>query len=73
MCVCGSYIFGFIDVKPDVSEKYFFDSSFFSAAFGLMISRPLRGVKATEEAIPLELSRPIVVLCVRDFSSKLQN
>ena len=53
---------GFTDVKPEVSEKYFLDSSFFSAAFGLMISRPLSGVNATEEAIPLALSRPIVVL-----------
>ena len=53
---------GFTDVKPEVSEKYFLDSSFFSAAFGLMISRPLSGVNATEDAIPLALSRPIVVL-----------
>ena len=46
-----------MDVKPDSSEKYLFDSSRLSAAFGLMISNPLRGVKATLDAIPFELSR----------------
>lgn len=63
---------GFTDVKPEVSEKYFLDSSFFSAAFGLMISRPLSGVNATEDAIPLALSRPIVVLLF-DFQKIQKN
>ena len=64
---------GFTDVKPEVSEKYFLDSSFFSAAFGLMISRPLSGVNATEEAIPLALSRPIVVLLFKIFKTFQKN
>ena len=64
---------GFTDVKPEVSEKYFLDSSFFSAAFGLMISRPLSGVNATEEAIPLALSRPIVVLLLKIFKTFQKN
>lgn len=46
--------------KPAVLEKYLAFSTFFSTAWGLTISSPWRGVKATLDAVPETARRTVV-------------